>query len=674
MNVIRYLKNIWHKLSLHTQLSSITIFIVIFTIATGSYLIISEKKSEMLSSLKNTMNNVAEGISTNGISAFLANDYMFFEKQLSSSLLFDDIIAIEVLSTDGKIISQAIQDKSGNPQIIYEDQSIKLPLAHLSEVGSYFEEKNETLELWYPARNYNIVGWVHVKGSTERLEKHFLDQSKEYLGLAAILAIIISIMMLFVLKNTLLSVGNATHFAQSLITDKGKRLQLIGGSRETTELVNALNKTSEELARQQQSIQIQTKELEDSLGKLKKFNDLLEHKVQERTRELQSANNEIKQALNTKSEFLANMSHEIRTPLNAIIGIISVLKELNLSNEIKGYIKIQDAASRNLLQIISDILVIAKTESDGLIFETIPFDLNQLILESVNIVLGGSEEKDVKIIVDTDRCRECFFIGDPARVSQVMMNLLNNSMKFTEKGAITIRSSINSQNMIEIEVEDTGIGIPEDKINDIFEPFVQADSSITRKYGGTGLGLTICKNLIERMGGKIGIDSKLGKGTLIKFTLNLPRAKVLDIEKSEKPTAQIKLNETLKLVDQKRRILLVDDDLSNYEILKIYFKKLPIELVLANNGKEALAIFESESFDMILMDMQMPIMDGLTATKKIREIESQKHLNKTPVLMLTANAFKENFDASIKAGADDFVTKPVNRAVLLGVVEKYLEI
>ncbi len=672
MKIIQILKGVWYNLRLHTQLSIFSTFAILITIFAGSYWVTFTKHLESLNELKKTMTTVSTGLSTNGMSAILANNFLSLEKQVLSSLFFDDVIAVQILDVNGKVLCQGIQGTGKAPQILYSPEFIEIPLLEISQNQATFKEDGELIEIWFPARSYELVGWIHLVASTKSLTKKNYEQQQIYFWLAIISAIVVSAAISVVIARSVVTLRIATQFAKDLSSLKGSKLNPAHGPREATELVRALNQTSEVLKFQQNNIDLQKAELAVSLDKLQKLNATLEIKISERTKDLQQANKYLSLALQTKGEFLANMSHEIRTPLNVIFGISSVLSELALGDEVRGLLKIQDTAGSKLLHVISDILVISKIEANALEFETIPFDVAELVLENVNLLIGEAESKGLRIGIETDKCKKCFYLGDPGRVGQVLLNLLNNAMKFTEKGEILVRASPDQNGLLKIEVHDTGIGIQKEMLEKIFEPFVQADSSITRRYGGTGLGLTISKTLVQKMGGQIWIESEPNKGSHFYFTLNLPKATEAEIREFELSKIRQQPSSEFLNLKIKRKILLVDDDMDNHQILKIYFKDYPIELITANNGEEALKRFQSENFDLILMDMQMPVMDGLTATRKIREIEVTRSRKKTPILILTANAFKENYDASLQAGADSFITKPIKKSGLLLAIEKYL--
>lgn len=401
--------------------------------------------------------------------------------------------------------------------------------------------------------------------------------------------------------------------------------------------------------------------------------DELERRVLERTEELRLSNQQLIEsrqavikAYAVKSEFLSNMSHEIRTPLNAIIGMASVGFDQKMSVEQREVVSTIKTAADSLLLLVNDILDFSKIEAGKVELEVSDFKLSALCRNAIEVVSSAALAKEIEVSLALDPHLPKDFSGDAGRILQILLNLLSNAIKFTPvKGTVKVSAKLlespdKAPIRIRIEIVDSGIGISEEAITRLFQPFSQADSSTARKFGGTGLGLSISKRLTEFMGGQIGVESESGKGSLfwLEVPLNKAHAEVPN-EVAEVPN-EVAIESAHKAEQSKARILVAEDNPANQKVMRRFLDRLGYSGTLASDGREAVEAFREGSFDIVFMDCQMPEMDGYEAARKIREIEKETQRSRTPVVALTAHAFTSDRELTKQAGMDDYLTKPLS--------------
>ena len=385
-------------------------------------------------------------------------------------------------------------------------------------------------------------------------------------------------------------------------------------------------------------------------------------------KELRKNKKNTEEAARAKEFFLANMSHEIRTPLSGLLGIANLLSKTQLTEQQAKYTNLINSSANSLLSIVNDILDIEKIASGKFDLEHIPFKLEEKVMATIQSFQFKAEEKNVTLSFKSNVADDLVVIGDPSRLGQILNNLVSNALKFTNSGGIYVSVyyyfNDAKSTTLEFEVTDTGIGIKPEKLSDIFNPFVQATNDTSRKFGGTGLGLSICKELIEMHGGSISVKSALNVGTTFTFLIPYEKGSAAMLKKENSVIPDFKsLKDT--------RVLVAEDWELNQFLVQYILESWGCKVTMVNNGREALDMVKSQEFDLVLMDIHMPEMDGISATKKIRKL-GDKEKTALPIIALTANALKTDHMHYIESGINDCVTKPYTEEKLFRVINKVM--
>ena len=436
-----------------------------------------------------------------------------------------------------------------------------------------------------------------------------------------------------------------------------------------------ISRTGDEIEFLGESFNAMIRALARSQDEIRQHQESLEERIRQRTEALERASRRALAASQAKSEFLANMSHELRTPMSGVLGMMDIVLDSKLELEQREQLLTAKSCAITLLALLNDILDLSKIEAGKMGLEEIRYDVRSVVTDCVKSLKPKAETKGIALRAVITPEIPNRIAGDPLRLRQILSNLLSNAVKFTDAGAVEVRleiehsSGAGKQNLI-IRVTDTGAGIAPEKLSTIFDEFTQADGSISRKYGGTGLGLTITRKLVEMHGGRISVDSQLGKGST--FRVSIP---CTPLDQGPFPTPKA---DTVSRSDSspetptqpKETILVVEDNPVNQKVISAMLRRHGYRVEIANNGGEVLAALERDPASLVLMDVQMPIVDGLEATRLIRSDSRWKDL---PIVAMTAHAMESDRDLCLDQGMDGYLSKPVSRLQLIAVVEKHLQ-
>ena len=435
-----------------------------------------------------------------------------------------------------------------------------------------------------------------------------------------------------------------------------------------------VSKTGDEIENLGESFTRMIEALAASEKQIREQQELLELKVKDRTDQLEEATRIAQAANQAKSEFLANISHELRTPMNGVIGMLDIALDQDLSPDLVEQLQTAQHCAHSLLSLLNDLLDLSKIEAGKMTLEKIPFDVRALVADCIKAHQPKAQENSVALLAEVSPNVPPEITGDPLRIRQILANLISNAVKFTEHGSVAVRMdgqfSRGSEFTLRFTVEDSGTGIPADKLLYIFDKFTQADGSVSRKYGGTGLGLAITRKLVELHRGEINVNSELGRGTAFTVTLQCEARAAVSGNPGAIATPAPAVPPTTVVLHHALRILVVEDNQVNQKVVTAVLRKRGFYIELANDGQEALSKLEnSAAFDLVLMDVQMPVLDGLEATRLIRKEQRWKQL---PIIAMTAHAMNGDKERCLEAGMSGYISKPVHPSLLLSTVDEFL--
>lgn len=635
--------------SLKAKLLIAMISVVMVLITATSVYLVSSQRSSGLEQISNELTLLGGLVGTNSIPSLLFDSPEEADKILSGLTVKPDIFEAAIYDLNGERFASFSTSKKP----ILNDQ---LDIEAILNAGSrYTSQDDQGIHLFTPIISEGeIIGMVYIADNLAGVNKR-LTESYYFLLFTAVAAFLASVILIIWLQR--LFTIPLDHML--------KVIHHITNTRDYAQRAPSSNTT--EFKELSESFNLMLNEVEKRGIQLEKINAELEQRVKSRTEDLENALQLANEGNRAKTDFLAVMSHEVRTPLNGIIGYLEILSLEECSEEVAEIISSLNISAGSLLNLLNEILDFSKLDANQIMLGQNVFELGSLVRSVVESNRGGLNKKNLKLELEENSVLREFFSGDAIRLTQILNNIVNNAIKFTEEGLITVavsKVSSQSETLVTFKISDTGQGIPENRLEDIFSPFVQVDNSITRKFGGTGLGLAICKQLIELLSGRFRVESVENQGSTFWVTLPLTRV-------AEQSLSENESEENLP-VAAPGKILVAEDNEINQKLIKKMLETFGHEAVIANSGADVVSKAALEKYDLIYMDYHMPEISGVEATEIIRNKARNSPNLETPIVALTADIQPAVNKEFRMAGANDSLLKPVSRKILQHSINKWM--